>query len=201
MWDFISHKHNQHCLAILSSIVAHTWKRKLRLISSLHTKQNSLLKFVFSDIKETITSPLLCLKNMSCRSRTRATKSFMLCAGDLSTPKCSECLVRLSASTTITSTLQFGSTACSATNLSQTSILSVLERPRTTMSPWWASQWKEWIWISMFQLCASSITLTYLNKASIDAIVQVFIIFLAIECRTLLSPKYLPGWQPTSCGE
>lgn len=59
------------CLAILSSIVAHTWKRKLILISSLHTKQNSLLNFVFSDIKETITSPLFCLKNMSCWSRTR----------------------------------------------------------------------------------------------------------------------------------
>jgi hypothetical protein len=47
----------------------------------------------------------------------------------------------------------------------------------------------------------SGTTLTMLDQTSIDAIVQVCIMFLAIECRTLLSPKYLPRWQPISHGE
>jgi hypothetical protein len=47
----------------------------------------------------------------------------------------------------------------------------------------------------------SGTTFTLLDQTSIDAIVQVCIMFLAIECRTMLSPKYLPGWQPISHGE
>jgi hypothetical protein len=38
----------------------------------------------------------------------------------------------------------------------------------------------------------SGTTHTTLDQTSIDAIVQVCIMFPATECRTMLSPKYLP---------
>lgn len=123
----------------------------------------------------------------------------------------SYCLVRQSAATTSTSTLQFGSTASSATGLTQTSILSVPAIPTfyyVTMVGITVEGVDLGIPASNFAINSSGgvifdsgTTLTVLDQTSIDAIVQVCIMFLAIECRTMLSPKCLPGWQPISHGE
>lgn len=126
----------------------------------------------------------------------------------------SYCLVKHSAATTSTSTLQFGSTASSATGLTQTSILSVPANPTVyyvSMVGITVEGVDLGISASNFAINVtdssggvifdSGTTLTYLDQTSIDAIVQVCIMSLEIECRTLLSPKYLPEWQPISHGE
>lgn len=118
----------------------------------------------------------------------------------------SYCLVRRSAATTSTSTLQFGSTASSATGLTQTSILSVPANPTYYYVPMVGITVEGvdlGISASSFAINTtdstggvifdSGTTFTTLDQSSIDAIVQVCVIFLAIECRPLLSPKYSPG--------